>query len=242
MPADCSVDRPPRGPGSPRPCRRSRAQGMAREEVGQQLGRSLWVALQHALGGIGQLHVLSLWHPAAQRAVDSPDICPGAGCSDVEEWLPERTASARRMARTSGQGRRFGTSCRRLRPTARSTPAATFDRTSQGSHHRRPPARHLDRARPVTEVRWDDGERGIEVCDRLSCHDDRGDERLQDRDGIYHVGSIERQLQDDRAAGGLIGEVRRFDSQMLQDALQSSTPWPMLTGPTAGELLPQPRR
>jgi hypothetical protein len=59
---------------------------------------------------------------------------------------------------------------------------------------------------------------------------------------MYQVGSIERQLQDHRAAGGLTGEVRPFDSQMPQDPLQSSAHWPMLIGPTAGELLPQPRR
>jgi hypothetical protein len=42
------------------PLPRSRAQGMAREEVGQQLRRSLGVALHHAVGGIWQLHVLGV--------------------------------------------------------------------------------------------------------------------------------------------------------------------------------------
>ena len=35
----------------------------------------------------GELPVLGVWHPAAQRAVDGPDIRPGAGCGDVAEWL-----------------------------------------------------------------------------------------------------------------------------------------------------------
>jgi CubicO group peptidase (beta-lactamase class C family) len=44
-----------------------------------------WDALQHAVAG--ELPVLGVRHPAAQRAVDGPDIRPGAGCGDVTEWL-----------------------------------------------------------------------------------------------------------------------------------------------------------
>jgi hypothetical protein len=66
---------------------------MAAKEAGQQLGRSLRAALQHAVGRIEHLHVLSLWHPTAQRAVDAPTCVPVLAAATLRNGCLIRAAS-----------------------------------------------------------------------------------------------------------------------------------------------------